>query len=402
MDPGDDGRLALRVHDAHSMIPAVPSRRALALTFGALLTLYSVSWMYLVRQESDVVVGIEPEFRPICQCLAITGVTPEGPAARAGVQVGDRVRALDGRPLDRYEPFLDLRRHGRAGQVVRLVVERDGVIREVPVTLMARRDLPATPQAAAWANPGALMRLVQQVLALYPIPFLIVTLVVLLQRPEDPHAWLLALMLGGFIAGAGIEEFEYRVPLPIRGLLARVLDVAWRAAGRAHVRLLRGVPRPRAPRPTPALAQDGRPRPGLRRRRSPGRRRAGGAGQLLPLLARGAVRAVDASPRHRHLDLQRRLLPARGRVARRRTRLGPSMCAARPASSCSAWSSGRRRSSCCSRWWAPPGRDPTICRHGSGSPRSCCFSRFRCPWDTRSSSTARWRSRSCCAGAPAI
>ena len=201
------------------MIPAVPSRRALALTFGALLTLYSVSWMYLVRQESEIIVGIQPEFRPICQCLAITGVTPEGPAARAGVQVGDRVRALDGRPFDRYEPFLDLRRHGRSGQVVRLVVERDGVIREVPVTLIARRDLPATPQAAAWANPGALMRLVQQVLALYPIPFLIVTLVVLLQRPEDPHAWLLALMLGGFIAGAGIEEFEYRVPLAIRGPL---------------------------------------------------------------------------------------------------------------------------------------------------------------------------------------
>ena len=201
------------------MIPAVPSRRALAVTFGALLTLYSVSWMYLVRQESEVVVGIDAEFRPICQCLAVRALTPEGPAAQAGLQVGDRVRALDGRPFDRYEPFLDLRRHGRIGQVVRLAVERDGVIREVAVTLKARKDLPSTPQAAAWANPGAFMRLVQQVLSLYPIPFLVVTLAVLLQRPEDPHAWLLALMLGGFIAGAGITEFEYRVPEAIRGPL---------------------------------------------------------------------------------------------------------------------------------------------------------------------------------------
>ena len=53
----------------------------------------------------------------------------------------------------------------------------------------------------------------QQLLAFYPIPFLVVTLVVLLQRPDDPHAWLLALMLGGYIAGAGMTEFEYRIPL---------------------------------------------------------------------------------------------------------------------------------------------------------------------------------------------
>lgn len=201
------------------MIRPVPSRRALALTFGALLTLYSVSWMYLVRQESEVVVGIDTRFRPICGCLELTTVTPNGPAARAGLAVGDRVRALDGRPLTRFEPFLDLRRHGRVGQIVRVAFERDGAMREAAVTLLARKDLPPSPQTAPWSNPGALMRLVQQVLALYPIPFLIVTLVVLLQRPDDPHAWLLALMLGGFIAGAGITEFEYRVPAPVRGPL---------------------------------------------------------------------------------------------------------------------------------------------------------------------------------------
>ena len=200
----------------------MPAPRTLAIAFGALLTVYSVTWMYLVRQESDIVVGIDTAFRPICRCLELTAITPTGPAAQAGLMVGDRVRALDGRLLDRYEPFLDLRRNGRAGQVVRFEVERAGVVRDVDVTLMARKDLPVSPQTAAWAKPGALMRLVQQVLALYPIPFLLVTLVVLLQRPDDPHAWLLALMLGGFIAGAGITEFEYRVPSWMRGSLVAV------------------------------------------------------------------------------------------------------------------------------------------------------------------------------------
>ena len=203
----------------------MPSRHSLAIVFGALLTLYSVTWMYLVRQESAVVVGIDTKFRPICQCLELSSITPDGPAARAGLKVGDRVRAIDGRRFDRYEPLLDLRRYGRPGQVATFEVERDGSVHEATVTLLARRDVPPTPQSAAWTNPGALMRVVQQVLTLYPIPFLIVTLVVLLQRPDDPHAWLLALMLGGFIAGAGLAEFEYRVPPSLRGplLAARML-----------------------------------------------------------------------------------------------------------------------------------------------------------------------------------
>ena len=205
------------------------SRHTLAIAFGALLTLYSVTWMYLVRQESAIIVGIDTTFLPICQCLELTSVTAEGPAARAGLKVGDRVRAIDGQRFDRYEPLLDLRRYGRPGQVVTFEVERDGVVHETEVTLMARKDVPSSPQTAAWTNPGALMRLVQEVLTLYPIPFLIVTLVVLLQRPDDPHAWLLALMLGGFIAGAGITEFEYRVPPSLRGPLLAV-------------RLLLGVP----------------------------------------------------------------------------------------------------------------------------------------------------------------
>lgn len=197
----------------------MPSRRTLAITFGTLLTLYSVSWMYLIRQESQTVVGIDTEFRPIAQALLIKAVTPGSPAEVAGLRAGDRVRAIDGRSMDRYEPFLDLRRHGRPGQRVLLDVERDGGMRQLAVTLVSRGDLPATPQTEAWIRPGAAMRFVQQVLALYPIPFLVVTLVVLLQRPEDPHAWLLALMLGGFIAGAGVAEFEYRVPTTLRGPL---------------------------------------------------------------------------------------------------------------------------------------------------------------------------------------
>ena len=194
----------------------------LALAFGLLLTVYSVSWMFLVRQESAVAIGVDTVFRPICGCLELTDITPGGPADRAGLQVGDRVRALDGQPLTRYEPFLDLRRYGLPGQRVVVQFERGGAVEERPLELVSRRDLPVPPQLTAWVKPGAVLQFVQQLLTLYPIPFLVVTLVVLLQRPEDPHAWLLALMLGGYIAGAGMTDFEYRIPAWLRGPLLAV------------------------------------------------------------------------------------------------------------------------------------------------------------------------------------
>ncbi len=195
------------------------SRRTLAIAFGILLTAYSVSWMYLVRQESEIFIGIDTEFRPICECLLIRSVTRSSPAEVAGLRAEDRIRAIDGRPLDRFEPFLDLRRYGRPGQRVALRVEREGATRDVSLQLVARAGLPPTVQLGPWSNPGAVMQLVEEILAFYPIPFLIVALVVLLQRPEDPHAWLLALLLAGFIAGAGVAEFEYRVPGWLRGPL---------------------------------------------------------------------------------------------------------------------------------------------------------------------------------------
>ena len=193
--------------------------RILAVVFGSLLTLYSVSWMVLIRQESAIELGFEGIFRPGARRADVVAVAAGGPAARAGLQPGDRIVSIDGRPLTGHEPLLDLRRHGSPGQHVELLVERAGAQVPIGLALVPPDEVPRSANDERWRNPDAALRLLQQILTLYPIPFLVVALVVVLQRPHDPHAWLLALMLGGFIASAPMADFEYRVPAPLRGPL---------------------------------------------------------------------------------------------------------------------------------------------------------------------------------------
>jgi len=62
----------------------------------------------------------------------IGGVDPAGPAAAAGLQVGDRVVSVDGRPVDSFAA-VDAVVAGASGRDVVLTVTRDGVGRSVVV-----------------------------------------------------------------------------------------------------------------------------------------------------------------------------------------------------------------------------------------------------------------------------
>ena len=194
------------------------ARRTLAVVFSVLLTLYSAGWMYLIRQESPVFFGFETIYQPKAAALVVRDVVDGGPAAAAGVRSGDAIVAIDGIALTRQDAFHDVRRSGCPGQVVRLSVERGGARLELPLTLGSPGEM-EEPAPTASSSLPLVQSVVEQVLALYPIPFLLVAVIVLLQRPDDPHAWLLATMLGGFIAAAPVLDLEYRVPGPLRGPL---------------------------------------------------------------------------------------------------------------------------------------------------------------------------------------
>jgi regulator of sigma E protease len=69
------------------------------------------------------------------QPVVVGELTPEFPAAEAGIRPGDRVVEVEGAPVDDYGRFVDVIR-GRAGQPTRLAVLRDG--ERLEITLVPR------------------------------------------------------------------------------------------------------------------------------------------------------------------------------------------------------------------------------------------------------------------------
>lgn len=80
--------------------------------------------------------GITPYLPP-----KIGEVLPGSPASQAGLRAGDRVVALNGRPIDTWDTLAE-GIHKLPGQTVRLTVERDGTRIEVEVVPELVRDRP--------------------------------------------------------------------------------------------------------------------------------------------------------------------------------------------------------------------------------------------------------------------
>ena len=72
------------------------------------------------------------------EALLVVGVTPDGPAARAGVMVGDIVVSFGGQPIESPEDLLDLLTGQRIGRAVSLAVLRAGTATELSVTVGER------------------------------------------------------------------------------------------------------------------------------------------------------------------------------------------------------------------------------------------------------------------------
>jgi S1-C subfamily serine protease len=72
------------------------------------------------------------------EALLVVGLTPDSPAARAGLMVGDVVVSFDGQPIESPEDLLDLLTGQRIGRAVLLAVLRAGTATDLSVTVGER------------------------------------------------------------------------------------------------------------------------------------------------------------------------------------------------------------------------------------------------------------------------
>ncbi len=125
---GESGRLDLAVREPGS---SVDSPRQIVLD----------NWLRGADEPDPISsLGIRP-WRPALQPV-LAQLDPEGPAFAAGLQVGDRLLALDGQSLADWQQLVDQVR-GLPGKKISLRVERQGQQLDVPLTLAARGEAEA-------------------------------------------------------------------------------------------------------------------------------------------------------------------------------------------------------------------------------------------------------------------
>src|SRR5215472_3766178 len=164
------------------------ARRLLAIVFAGCATTYSVLW--IMHQEY---VHPQPgftnyEYWASNRSMKVGEVFPGSAADKAGLRPGDRIIAIDGQRLTNLRPFYESIIAGHK-DVIELTVEQ-------PTSPSELRQLKLAVGGGKRVPPRS-MRL-EDLLGLpidyYPLGFLVVGLTVLLLRPDDRKAWLLALL----------------------------------------------------------------------------------------------------------------------------------------------------------------------------------------------------------------
>ncbi|WP_122665209.1 sigma E protease regulator RseP [Pseudomonas viridiflava] len=122
---GESGSVALKVRESGATVDTAHS-------------LQLDNWLKGAEEPDPIKsLGIRP-WRPALPPV-LAELDPKGPAQAAGLKTGDKLIALDGRPVDEWQQVVDWVRE-RPDAKISLRVERDGSQLDVPLTLAARGE----------------------------------------------------------------------------------------------------------------------------------------------------------------------------------------------------------------------------------------------------------------------
>jgi len=204
------------MEDSWSLLRLV--RHLLAFLFAALATTYSILWIFHVRHPQPQPGFFTYEYSALGRCMWVGILSPGSPAAQAGLHSGDQVVAIDGQKLENLAPLYQSIIAGQK-DVVEFTVEdprSPTSLKQLKLVLRGGQPEPqSTKRFDFWRATNWLEGLLGFPMGYYPLFFLVVGVGVLLLRPDDRNAWLLALLFGGFLAGGPL--FEGAVPPSLRG-----------------------------------------------------------------------------------------------------------------------------------------------------------------------------------------
>jgi len=208
----------------------------MVILFAGLATTYCVLWIVHVRHPRPRPGFSDYDYSATAQSMTVGVVFPEGPAEQVGLRPGDRIVAIDGRKLDTLRPFYESVIVGQKDSIELTLQDATSSPRLRQLNLLLRGGKP-TPMRMT-----RLEHVLNLPMGYFPLGFLLVGLTVLLLRPDDRNAWLLALYCVSFIAGGPL--FEGAIPVHLRGFaVAYKMVMAW-CAGASFYLLFAVFPAP--------------------------------------------------------------------------------------------------------------------------------------------------------------
>jgi sigma-B regulation protein RsbU (phosphoserine phosphatase) len=166
----------------------------LAVAFACAALLYSVVWTLYGSQGTPVELGFDNKYTSADHSEYVEKVHPESPAESAGLRAGDKIIAVEGRPITWEGTLTQVWSRHRSGDGIDLLVVRPGSPEPVQIHGIFRSSQEGNQ------HEGVVRSLSLRLLDVYPFIFWTVGFAVLFLRVDDRNAWLLALMFGGFIA----------------------------------------------------------------------------------------------------------------------------------------------------------------------------------------------------------